>query len=313
MNPVLQNLLPVVLIPAIGYVYSGSKNIPLQDVVKINNNLLLPCLIFYSMVSRDYNAFNDLALVVATSLIVLLSGLLGFSLSKISRVHSATLTPSMMFNNCGNIGIPLAMGISKEVGDFAVLIFIVTNLLFSTLGIMIITHSTNLLKMLSTPIFFATVGGLFVSQFQWFELKYFFQTINICGAASPFLMLFCLGVTMRLLKPNEMVFGLWVGGLARPAIGLIATVVVLVLPIPLTPEQKQLFLLFALLPPALLNYQMAPQSSAQRVSGLVFFGTLTSLVYIAVVMPVIFSTANEPGSLAVRALGYLMETPPWGN
>lgn len=303
MNPLFQSLLPIVLIPAIGYLYSASKNFPLQEVAKINNKILLPCLIFYSMVSRDYQGFNDLALVAATSLIVLLSGALGLGLAKLSGQKSDTVTPSMMFNNCGNIGIPLAMGISKEVGDVAVLIFIVTNLLFSTVGIMIITKSTNLLKIFSTPVFLATVGGLVASQFQLPELKYFFQTVNICGAASPFLMLFCLGVTMRLLKPEEIKFGLWVGGLARPLIGLAATVLVLVLPLPLTPDQKQLFMLFALLPPALLNYQMAPQASAQRVSGLVFFGTLMSLAYIALAMPIIFATTAHSGSLATRLLG----------
>jgi predicted permease len=86
-------------------------------------------------------------------------------------------------------------------------------------------------------------------------------------------------------------------------IGLAATLMVLVLPLPLTPDQKQLFLLFALLPPALLNYQMAPQASAQRVSGMVFFGTLMSLAYIALAMPVIFASATQSGSLATRLLG----------
>jgi predicted permease len=101
-----------------------------------------------------------------------------------------------------------------------------------------------------------------------------------------------------------------VGGLARPVIGIIATVLVLVLPIPLSPDQKQLFLLFALLPPALLNYQMAPQASAQQVSGLVFFGTLMSLAYIVLAMPIIFATASQSGSLTTRMLGQLTGVLP---
>lgn len=310
MNAIIQNLMPVILIPALGYIYSGSKDFPLLEITKINNKILLPCLIFYSMVSRNYNAFNDFSLLIATLLIVMLSGGLALLLARVSKVNSDTLTPSMMFNNCGNIGIPLAMGISKETGDVAVLIFIVTNLLFSTVGIMIITKNTSLLKILSTPVFVATVGGLIVSQLQLSEFRFFFQTVNICGAASPFLMLFCLGVTMRLLQPDDMKFGVWGGGLARPMIGLIATVAVLLLPIPLTPDQKRLFLLFALLPPALLNFQMAPQSSAPKVSGMVFFGTLLSVAYIAVAMPLIFSQGAAAPSLLGRTLHHLTGVVP---
>lgn len=291
MNTIIQSLMPIVLIPALGYAYSAGKNIPLADIAKINNTVLLPCLIFYSMLSRDYDPLNDVSLLIATLFIVTLSGLLGFGLAKAFKVTGETLTPSMMFNNCGNIGIPLAMGISRELGDVAVLVFVVTNLLFSTVGIMIITRTTDLRKLLSTPVFLATVGGLVIAQLPFAEFKFVFQTVNICGAASPFLMLFCLGVTMRLLKPEDVKFGLWGGSLARPLIGLTATTIVLLLPIPLTLEQKRLLLLFALLPPALLNFQMAPPTSARRVSGMVFFGTLTSLAYIAVALPLIFPVA----------------------
>lgn len=292
MNTVIHTLTPIVLIPMLGYLYSRGKTLPLPEIAKINNTLLLPCLIFYSMVSRSYDAFNDLSLLVATTLVVIVSGVLALCTAKLWKVKSDTLMPSMMFNNCGNIGIPLAMGISKELGDIAVLIFIVTNLLFSTLGIMIISKTTDLRKLVSTPVFIATVGGLAVAQLDVSDLRMVLQTIHMCGSASPFLMLFCLGITMRLLRPDDVKFGVWGGGVFRPLIGLLATVVVLMLPIPLTPDQQRLFLLFALLPPALLNFQMATPSSAPRVSGMVFFGTLLSVGYIAVALPLVFSRAQ---------------------
>jgi len=289
MSAIVHTLMPVVVIPLLGYAYSRNKTLPLAEIAKINNTLLLPCLIFYSMVSRQYNVFNDLYLLVATTLVVMLSGVLAWGASTLWGVKNDTLMPSMMFNNCGNIGIPLAMGISKDLGDAAVLIFIVTNLLFSTLGIMIIHQTNDLRKLISTPVFMATVGGLVVSQLDVPALTVVFQTIHICGSASPFLMLFCLGITMRLLRTDDVKFGVWGGGVIRPLIGLIATAAVLALPIPLTADQQRLFLVFALLPPALLNFQMASPTSAPRVSGLVFFGTLLSMAYIAVALPVVFT------------------------
>jgi predicted permease len=289
MSTLIHTLMPVVVIPLLGYVYSRNKNLPLAEIAKINNTLLLPCLIFYSMVSRQYDAFNDLYLLVATTLVVMVSGVLALVASQLWGVKRDTLMPSMMFNNCGNIGIPLAMGISKELGDVAVLIFIVTNLLFSTLGIMIISRTSSLRKLVSTPVFIATVGGLLVSQLESPALKVVFQTIHMCGSASPFLMLFCLGITMRLLRPDDVKFGVWSGGVVRPLIGLLATATVLALPIPLTADQQRLFLLFALLPPALLNFQMASPASAPRVSGMVFFGTLLSMAYITAALPVVFA------------------------
>jgi malate permease and related proteins len=311
MNTIVQTLMPVIAIPALGYFYAQGNRFPLPEISKVNSQLLLPCLIFDALVSRQGDPFGDFSLLIATVLIVLVSGGLGFVVAGVARIQRDTLMPSMMFNNCGNIGIPLAMGISRELGNVAVLIFIVTNLLFCTVGTMIITKTIDLRRLFTTPVFLATASGLTISVLQPPQLQLLIQTLHICGAASPFLMLFCLGVTMHGLRPQDMHFGVWTGGLVRPAIGLLATVFVLLLPIPLSPDQKRLLLLFALLPPALLNFQMASASSAPRVSGMVFFGTVLSLAYIAMALPLIFPQTPD-GGLAAQALHLLTEAhrPP---
>ena len=67
----------------------------------------------------------------------------------------------MMFNNCGNMGLPLAVLAFGEPGFSAmVALFTISNLLHFTLGAWIIDHHARFGSLLRNPMVWSTFVGL---------------------------------------------------------------------------------------------------------------------------------------------------------
>ena len=72
---------------------------------------------------------------------VLGSGLLAWPFARLLHEDRRTFVPPMMFNNCGNMGLPLAVLAFGQPGLSAmVALFTISNLLHFTLGIWILDH-----------------------------------------------------------------------------------------------------------------------------------------------------------------------------
>ena len=67
----------------------------------------------------------------------------------------------MRFNNCGNLGLPLAvLAFGKEAIHAAVVMFLVSNLLHFSFGAWLLNHHARLRDLWKVPVIFATVLGL---------------------------------------------------------------------------------------------------------------------------------------------------------
>lgn len=103
----------------------------------------------------------------------------------------------MMFNNCGNLGLPLAV---LAFGDGAlapmVVLFMVSNLLHFSFGAWLLDHHTRLANLWRIPVVLASLAGLAVSLLHipiWPPLK---LAIKMLGDVSIPLLLFSLGVRL---------------------------------------------------------------------------------------------------------------------
>ena len=71
-----------------------------------------------------------------------------------------TFVPPMMFNNCGNMGLPLAVLAYGAAGFSAmVALFTISNLLHFTLGVWIIDHHARFGNLLRNPMVWSTFAG----------------------------------------------------------------------------------------------------------------------------------------------------------
>ena len=78
-------------------------------VNRINMNLLAPALIFTALAGKDFDLAANRLLILGSIGVVLGSGLLAWPFARLLHEDHRTLVPPMMFNNCGNMGLPLAV------------------------------------------------------------------------------------------------------------------------------------------------------------------------------------------------------------
>jgi hypothetical protein len=194
----------------------------------------------------------------------------------------------MMFNNSGNMGLPLALlAFGEAAVPAAVVLFIVEMLLHFTLGIYMLDRRLHLFDLLRMPMILATILGLLVGGFDLPLWQPLYVMIRMMGDVAIPLLLFSLGVRLTSISFRDWHLGA-AGAVLCPASGmLMAWLLLSVFDLP--PLQQSLLIIFGALPPAVLNYLVAEQYQQEpdKVASIVMLGNLGSLV----VMPLALALA----------------------
>ena len=274
-------ILPVFSIIALGWLYAWRARPDMATVNRISMNVLAPALVFSALASKDFDVAANRMLLVGSVAVVVGSGLLAWPVARLMREQARTFVPPMMFNNCGNMGLPLAVLAYGSAG-FApmVALFTISNLLQFTLGVWILDHRARFGNLLRNPIVVATVLGFGFAIAHPPLPEWLMVAIRLVGDALIPMMLLSLGVRLY-----ETSFGAWrigvVGGIVCPLTGLaIATLLAPILG--LDPMQQGLLILFGCLPPAVLNFMVAEQFGQEpgKVASIVLIGNVLSIVFV---------------------------------
>lgn len=213
------------------------------------------------------------------------SGLLLLPLAWLLRLNVKTFLPPMMFNNSGNMGIPLILfAFGEQALQAAVVLFMIEMVLHFTLGFYLLDHRTNPLNLLKMPMIQATVLGLLLSSFHISLPDALANTVKLLGQVAIPLMLFSLWVRLLEVNLRDWQLGAF-GAFAGPAAGIAA--VLLIEPwLSLDNTHYAQLLLFAALPPAVMNVLVAEQyqQEPQRVASIVMLGNVASLLIIPLVL-----------------------------
>ena len=276
-------ILPVFAVIALGYVW-GRRNKPDMSVVnRLSMNVLGPALIFSALASKDFNFHESRVLMLASVGVVLGSGLLAWPLARLLRESHRTFLPPMMFNNCGNIGLPLAaLAFGASGFSSMVALFTISNLLHFTVGVWMIDHHARVGKLLRTPMVLATFAGFAFAiahppMPDWLEVA-----IRMVGDALVPLMLISLGVRLTDLARGDWRLGA-IGGAACAISGLVMAAILIPV-LGLDKQQAGLLFLFGCLPPAVLNFMVAEQFGQEpgKVASIVLIGNLMSIVFVPI-------------------------------
>jgi len=100
---------PVVLIIFIGWLYGRKAHPDMAGINKATLEVIAPLLVVSSFISKDFVLLDQWGLLLAGVAIVLGSGLIAWPIAKLAGLDPKTFVPPMMFNNCGNMGLPLAV------------------------------------------------------------------------------------------------------------------------------------------------------------------------------------------------------------
>jgi len=276
---ILSIVFPVFAIAGIGYVYGRYKRPNMALANQLNMDLFVPLLVFSALASKSFEISRYAHLAIGGVAVILGSGLLALPFLRILKVDYKTFIPPMMFNNSGNMGLPLALlAFGEQAVPAAVVLFVIEMALHFSVGIYFLDHRIRLLGMLRVPVIIATIFGLAFSMMDipiWPPLQ---LMIKMLGDVAIPLLLFSLGVRL-----TEISFKDWQLGVASailcPATGL--AVVWAISPLlNLPPMQQSLLIVFGALPPAVLNYLLAEQykQEPEKVASMVMLGNLGSLV-----------------------------------
>ncbi|RAR56993.1 hypothetical protein BCL93_1182 [Onishia taeanensis] len=287
---ILATLLPVFLIAGCGTLYGRYRSPDIRGLNTLNMELFVPMLVFAVLADQQAPLQDYAALALAAAVVVLGSGLVLWPLACWLRLDLKTFLPPMMFNNSGNMGIPLiVLAFGDQALPAAVVLFIVEMLLHFSVGLYMLSPHTPLWRLLRMPIVLASLAGLAFNLGGIPLPGWLLEALDMLGGVCIPLMLFALGVRMLDIDFSDWKTGV-LGAVLCPLSGLVLAAPMIIW-LDLSGLQAASLWVFAALPPAVLNYLVAEQyrQEPHKVASLVLIGNLGSLVVMPLVLGLVFS------------------------
>jgi hypothetical protein len=240
-----------------------------------------PLLTYSALASRQFDIAQHIPLLVGGTLIILGAGLVAWPLALAARQSPRTLVPVVMFNNCGNMGIPLALlAFGPQQMGAAVALYSISNLIHFSIGARITSAGARTRDLLLSPMMLATVLGFASAMTEVRPPQVLLTGMKMLGDASLPMMLFALGARLCSVELRSLQSGV-LGALARPLIGM-ALAWPLVYLLDLEGTARAQLLLFAALPPAVLQFMLAErfEQEPEKVAAMVMLGNILALVFV---------------------------------
>ncbi len=280
-------IIPVFLVVAIGYGYGRRARPDLSSFNRIALDVLAPMLMYSVMASRAFVITDHLTLLLGGAVVILAGGLLAWPLARALRVQPRTLVPVVMFNNCGNIGLPLALlAFGAEQFGAAVALFAVSNLLHFSVGARITSRLARTRDLMTSPLMIATLLGLASALTGVRPPDVVLSGLKLLGDAIIPMMLFALGVRLTSLTRQGLAMGM-LGALARPLIGL-AIGLPLAWALELEGVARAQLLLFAALPPAVMQFMLAERyhQEPEKVGAMIMLGNALAVIFVPIALAI---------------------------
>lgn len=277
-----QITLPVFALIAAGWAYARRRPVDLQSANRVNLDFFLPALLFYGLAAAPSSLLDLAPLALGGALIVLGSGLVAHPICRWLRLPAAA-TPPMMFTNYGNMGLPLIVfAFGEEALPAAVILFLTGNALHLIIGLKIQSGAKVMWReVLLSPMLVASGAALLLRGLNIPTPAIVLETAKLAGGAAVPLLLFALGARISAQRLSFNWRAAVAPALLCPASGMVCWLVFAPL-LPLSETHRAILTLFAVLPPALLNYVFAERfaSSPALVANIVLTGNLAAMFVI---------------------------------
>ncbi|MCB1723053.1 MAG: AEC family transporter [Chromatiaceae bacterium] len=281
MSQVFNIVFPIFAIVLLGYLYARRFGPDMASANRLNIEIFTPALIFSVLSAEGFELARYAELALAGVIVVLGSGLVAWPVTRLLHLRPKVFLPPMMFNNSGNMGLPLALFAFGEAAlPAAMVLFLVENTLHFTVGNAMLTGHVNPLRLLRLPMLIATLAGIAVAATGFQVPGPLHEAIDLLGQIAIPLMLFALGVRMTDVDLSDWRIGV-AGAVVCPLSGLVMAWLALHV-VTLPGIQPAQLLVFAALPPAVLNFMLAERYAVEphKVAAMVLLGNLASLLVI---------------------------------
>ncbi len=274
-------LFPIFGIVAAGYFYARQHKPEMAVANRLNMDVFVPALVFAAMAGKSFDLAAYAPLALGGFIVLATCGLLAWPIARLIGSQPKTLAPPMMFNNSGNIGLPLAvLAWGEEALPAAVILFMVENTLHFSFGARLLDPHARLLTLWRVPVVAAAIAGLAVAILKIPIWQPLVIAIKMLGDVSVPLLLFSLGVRMTDVSFREWKVATG-SALLRPIAGMLIAAGVIQL-LGLQGREAAMLLVFGALPPAVLNFLFAERykQEPERVASIVLIGNLAALIFL---------------------------------
>jgi malate permease and related proteins len=285
---IIQIVFPVFAIVLLGWFYGKYRAVDMAAPNQTNMDIFIPALVFSALADKSFDLVGHQVFAIAAFVIMAGSGFIGWLVARATGISHKILVPTTMFNNCGNLGLPLAyLAFGQEGLAAAVVMFLISNLLHFSFGNWLLDHGAKWWNAWKHPVILAALAGLAVS-LSGFDLWDPLQiAIKMLGDVSIPLALLALGVRIAQSHPQSMHAG-FIGAFTRPIAGVLLAWPLSIL-LGLEGQAQAILILFGALPPAMINYVFAERynQGPDEVAAIVLVGNVSAVLIIPLVLAIV--------------------------
>lgn len=278
---IAQVIVPVFFIVAVGFAYGRRTRPDLTAFNRVVLDVLSPLLVYTALAGKEFRLQDHGALLAGGAILIPATGAAAWLLARATRTQARTLVPVVMFNNSGNMGLPLALlAFGPQHFGAAVALFSISNLFHFSLGARITSAHARTRDLLLSPLMIASLLGFASAATGVRPPDLLFTGMRLMGEAMLPLMLFALGVRLTLLRREDVPRGL-LGAFARPVIGL-ALALPLAWALGLHGAAQGQLILFGALPPAVMQFLLAERyrQEPERVAAMILLGNALAVLFV---------------------------------
>jgi len=202
----LNNLLPILLVAAAGFLLSKFTALDPSSLSKIIFYILGPCLVFTLLTQNELSDGDFLRITLFSAISILFIGLLAWIIGKsigLGKSMLASFLITCMFMNSGNYGLSVVLfAFGNTSLKYASLFFVVSAVLAYSLGVIIASLGSTsfkkaILNLLKIPMVYALVLAIFYNRTTWEIPVPIYRSIEILSQASIPTMIILLGLQLR--------------------------------------------------------------------------------------------------------------------
>jgi predicted permease len=285
-NTFANNLLPIMLIAAAGYVLGKTLTVDSRTIGRIVFYIFSPLLVFNLMVTSQLNLQQALTTVEYTIAVIVIMGTIAFILGKLFRLERAHLLAVILtvaFGNTGNYGLPLVkFAFGDEALAVASIFYVTTTILFNTVGVVIaslghLDLKSAILGVFKLPILYAVAMALIIKGFGIQIPLPLSRTIEIAANGAIPAMIILLGLELTRIEWTHSLRATSLGVAAKLLIGPLIGLLLASL-FGLQGHTRQGSVIEAAMPAAVATTVVATEYNLEPslVTAIVFFGTIFS-------------------------------------
>lgn len=273
---------PLFAVVMAGFLYARKCNPDMAAANRMNIEIFMPALIFTALAGKSFNLADNVPIALGTLVVVAGSGVLAWPLARLLNVDPRALASTAMFNNVGNMGLPLMLFTFGEqaLGAAVVLLLILTVLQFAA-SPWLLGGKFSPGALWREPFLLAAALGVAVSLSGIALWPPLLSACKLLADISLGLMIFSLGVRLASTRVGSMLRVGIAGAIVTPATGMLFAWLFGSLADLSKPDMDILFL-FGALPPAVSCFIFADRyrCAPEEVAAIVMIGNASALFFI---------------------------------